>query len=84
MPVYNYKCKNCENEFSDIKTISERDDPCKEPCENCGETRIEKKIGPVAFKFGGNEKHSNSFNDKLKDMRKNLPKGKLPLDDAIR
>ena len=82
MATYNYKCKKCENEFENSSSIAKRLIPTESPCEKCG-GEIYQKIGTINFCYSGSGKHSNDFNDKLKDMRKNLPKGKLPIDDVI-
>ena len=34
MPLYEYKCEDCENEFEEMLHFSEREDPISEPCKN--------------------------------------------------
>ena len=34
MPLYEYKCEDCENEFEEMLHFSEREDPLNKPCEN--------------------------------------------------
>ena len=38
MPIYDYRCRGCGNEFEEQASIDERHEPCKEPCEKCGDT----------------------------------------------
>ena len=36
MPIYDFKCEKCEHQFSEKKTIANRDVPLSEPCPECG------------------------------------------------
>ena len=38
MPLYEYQCEDCENEFEEMLHFSERDDPLNTPCSfpTCG------------------------------------------------
>jgi len=38
MPRYDYRCKECQHTFSEMKKIAERRDPCDLPCEKCAGT----------------------------------------------
>jgi putative FmdB family regulatory protein len=49
MPIYEYKCKNCDNHFEIMQKISE--DPLKE-CEKCG-GELEKQWSLSGFQFKG-------------------------------
>jgi len=49
MPIYEYKCKNCDNHFEIMQKISE--EPLKE-CEKCGGT-LEKQWSLSGFQFKG-------------------------------
>ena len=43
MPIYDYRCKKCNNEFSVVMTISEHEK--KRPsCSSCGSKSLEQKI----------------------------------------
>ena len=35
MPLYEYRCENCENEFEEMLHFSEREDPINQPCPSC-------------------------------------------------
>jgi putative FmdB family regulatory protein len=49
MPIYEYKCKDCDNHFEIMQKISE--DPLKE-CEKCGGS-LEKQWSLSGFQFKG-------------------------------
>lgn len=36
MPLYDYKCSKCDNDWETFKKMSARDVPVQEPCPNCG------------------------------------------------
>ena len=38
MPIYDYKCRGCGNEFEEQASIDDRHEPCGEACEKCGDT----------------------------------------------
>lgn len=77
MPFYDFHCKHCNNRTTEQKTISERDEPTKQPCQHCNtEGSIERVISAPALAMYGstNLKTTNSFNDRLVEMKRNLPK----------
>ena len=50
MPIYEYKCENCEYEFEEMLHFSERDVPLNTPCPN----RIfDRNQEPQCFDCGG-------------------------------
>ncbi len=51
MPIYEYKCEDCENEFElFFKSFSLIKDP---KCPSCDSSDVGKKLSKVTFKFGG-------------------------------
>ena len=36
MPTYNYRCKECNHEFTEIHKMSDRKIPTQSPCPECG------------------------------------------------
>jgi putative FmdB family regulatory protein len=46
MPVYEYRCKDCKQQFEMVLTFSEHDQE-KVSCPNCGGKRIEQQ--PASF-----------------------------------
>jgi|TARA_Y100000310_G_scaffold344958_1_gene460782 putative FmdB family regulatory protein len=73
MPTYDYKCENCEYEFEEVYSISKRNIPVGEPCENCETGKIQMKVtapgigDPVKL---GIRKTDKNFNDKLNAIKK--------------
>lgn len=49
MPLYEYRCENCGEEFEKLVRVSEAD--LTQPCPNCGASRTYKKI-TAAASFG--------------------------------
>lgn len=45
MPIYNYKCKACEHEFSELLKMDDRNIPVETPCPECEEKEIYLVIG---------------------------------------
>lgn len=41
---YTYKCSFCEEEFTKLLPIDERDLPLSEPCPNCGTEEIVSRV----------------------------------------
>lgn len=60
MPVYNYRCQECGEEFTKIRNISARDKQIK--CPGCGSHKKKKRLIPkmtIHFKGGGFYKTDN-------------------------
>ena len=36
MPIYDYECSDCRNQFDETLRMSERLGPTEDPCEKCG------------------------------------------------
>jgi putative FmdB family regulatory protein len=54
MPLYEYKCEDCENEFEEMLHFSERDDPINEPCLSCkGKVQLKMSMGSFHLKGSG-------------------------------
>ena len=45
MPIYEYKCNECEHTFDDYLSVSDRDKPLKQPCPECGVKSVTKRSG---------------------------------------
>ncbi|MBC7795827.1 MAG: zinc ribbon domain-containing protein [Pyrinomonadaceae bacterium] len=50
MPIYEYKCSNCENKLETMQKIS--DEPLK-VCPKCGAEKLEKQWSLSGFQFKG-------------------------------
>jgi putative FmdB family regulatory protein len=60
MPIYEYVCKSCKQEFEIIRPMSQKDAPLE--CEKCGSKKVKRKLsvfsarnesGSVAGTSGG-------------------------------
>ena len=50
MPIYDYKCSNCEQELEIIQKFSDKP---KTLCPNCGEDSFTKQISAPSFRLKG-------------------------------
>ena len=56
MPIYEYKCENCEYEFEEMLHFSEREDPLNTPCSfpTCGgKVHLKMSLGSFHLKGDG-------------------------------
>jgi putative FmdB family regulatory protein len=51
MPIYEYVCLDCKNEFEIIRTMSQSDSPLA--CESCGGERVKRKLAVIHAMSGG-------------------------------
>lgn len=49
MPIFEYHCPDCQKDFEELRSHSERDKPL--PCPRCGSPRPQRKIS--LFASGG-------------------------------
>lgn len=82
MPIYTYKCLQCDNSFDKLLKMDERKNPELEPCSLCG-SDVQMVIGAPSFAYtvGQSLKHSDGFNDRLKEIKTNV--GKTVVSDAF-
>lgn len=75
MPVYDYHCNACGNDYEAYYAMSERKTPESEPCRACGELKVVMRIATPAIGYSnkGSMKTTDSFNDRLKEIKKNIP-----------
>jgi len=55
MPIYEFRCKSCKNDFEVMRPMSAKDDP---PCPDCGSERVARRLsvffsGAAGVKSGG-------------------------------
>ena len=65
MPIYEYKCKECGNEFEVIQKFSDK--PVKK-CPDCS-GKVEKLISQSSFVLKGTGWYQTDFADKKKDVK---------------
>jgi len=95
MPIYEYYCSECGQEFEVIQKINDR--PIRK-CENCGKLKAKKKISHTSFvlkgsgwyvtDYGGNtasgvKKSSNDPNTSDEKIKTDPPAGKPEDSKAI-
>ena len=51
MPLYEYQCQGCKNQFSALKKIAEKDTPS--PCPECQSSETDRLISGFATSGGG-------------------------------
>ena len=59
MPLYDFKCTECEHIFEELASISETSDP---PCTECG-SETEKLIGLSSFRLKGEGWYVTDYKD---------------------
>lgn len=75
MPLYDYQCNSCGDLQTKLLPIDRRMEPTESPCPVCNSIRtINMKINAPAIGYSHGLKTTESFNDKLKDMKSKLPK----------
>ena len=77
MPIYEYKCKSCNEKFEKILSFSRMKEPLGLPCPNCNvENEIEQcfTCAAIADPFSlGRIKPSDGFREKLRNIKKAHP-----------
>ncbi|MFW6094101.1 MAG: FmdB family zinc ribbon protein [Pseudomonadota bacterium] len=58
MPIYEYRCDNCDHEFETIQKVS--DAPLEE-CPECSEKRLRKKVSAAGFRLKGGGWYETDF-----------------------
>lgn len=61
MPIYEYKCDECDHRLEKLQKIS--DEPAK-TCPECGEDGLRKLVSAAAFKLKGTGWYETDFKDK--------------------
>jgi len=61
VPIYEYKCDECDHRLEKLQKIS--DDPAK-TCPECGKDSLRKLVSAAAFKLKGTGWYETDFKDK--------------------
>jgi putative FmdB family regulatory protein len=77
MPIYAYRCADCDHELDALQKIS---DPPLTDCPACGAAALEKQITAAAFRLKGSGWYETDFKGD-KDKRKNLHQDGEPAKD---
>ena len=83
MPLYEYKCSECEHTFEEILKIADVARPLAEPCPNCGELKINRHWSePTAMSYGSanlKDKRPEWFKDRLKKIASFTPRHNMDI-----
>ena len=79
MPLYDYRCIDCDREFEETLSIANRKEPVNNPCSECGGT-VEQFI--AGMRIGdpvhlGIKKNSSDFKEVIDKIKRNNPKGAI-------
>jgi len=44
MPIYEFQCGGCTQQFEVLLSLSEMDTPLREPCPHCGESQVKRIV----------------------------------------
>ena len=77
MPLYDYKCEDCEHTFYKNLSIPERNTPINEPCPECQKDNTIKRAwgGGTSIVSGVSlkDKRSDYFRDRIESIKKRYP-----------
>lgn len=75
MPMYNYHCLSCDSMFDKFLPYDNRMKPENEPCPSCGQGSVKYYISApkISYSHKGTMRTTDSFNDRMKDIKKSLP-----------
>jgi putative FmdB family regulatory protein len=71
MPLYEYKCSNCQKTFEFLEKITAEP---KTICPDCGTPTLKRQISPAGFQLKGTGWYVTDFKDKKKpnDKKNNV------------
>ena len=77
MPLYEYECQNCGDEFETLLPMIKRKLPEQTECNSCGTLSVRLKISggqPLIDPFRlGRVKHNDSFKETMRQIKKGNP-----------
>lgn len=74
MPIYEYVCRGCLNEFERVQKISE---PPVKTCPSCGSKKVDKKLSLSSFQLKGEGWYLTDYSRKDKEKKEKLKKERL-------
>ena len=87
MPLYGYRCKECEHEFDKMQKYEDRFVPEAVPCPECFGVEVKYQISTprIGYSNKGSMRTTDNFNDRLKEIKKKVPeKYQSNINDNIR
>ena len=67
MPIYKFKCTECQHEFTLIRKMSDNSEVL---CENCSSNLTNKLISKSSFALKGNGWYKDGYSEKTKEIKK--------------
>ena len=67
MPIYKFKCTECQHEFTLIRKMSDNSEVL---CENCSSNLTNKLISKSSFTLKGNGWYKDGYSEKSKEVKK--------------
>ena len=80
MPLYDYECKACGNQFDELIPMREREKPTKAKCIECGKKKVVQVLTQMAIGDSirlGVTKPSSEFKDVLTKISDAHPRSEL-------
>jgi len=66
MPWYDYQCRNCEHEFTEVLRMDDRKKPTRRKCPECGRKMVKILLGTLAIADSvniGRTKPDNAYSE---------------------
>ena len=80
MPLYSYRCHECEHEFEDMRRVDDRLIPESEPCPSCSTSGVRVALNASmwvdAYKLGL-VKPKGDFVERMTGIKKKTPKNTI-------
>ena len=72
MPLYDYACRKCDNQFTETRSVADRKIPLESPCPECGGELFQKLSGTslVSDSMGTLRRAGTEWQDVLKGIKK--------------
>lgn len=75
MPIYEYRCSNCDHTFEDMLSIADREKPLKKACPGCGKKKVARDfLGVPVMGADAKIKPGRDWKELTAKMKKGIPK----------
>ena len=79
MPIYEYLCASCGNQFEEVQKFNE---PPFEECPDCGKNSARRQVSMSAFHLKGVGWYKDGYSGKSNEVEKTEKSGKEKTDDS--